>query len=86
MNIFVGNLSPDVTEGDLATLFSEFGQVKSTEIKREMFSGKTKGFGFVDMPGRRHSEAAITGLNGQDYMGQSLRVNEARERPVRGRR
>ena len=86
MNIFVGNLSPDATESDLAALFSKYGQVKSTEIKREMFSGKPKGFGFVDMPGRRHSEAAIIGLNGQDYMGQPLRVNEARERPVRGRR
>lgn len=86
MNIFVGNLSPEVTEADLAELFSKFGQVKTTEIKREMFSGKPKGFGFVDMPGRRHSLAAIAGLNGKDLMGQPLRVNEARERPQRGRR
>ncbi len=86
MNIFVGNLSPDVTEADLATLFSEYGQVKSTEIKREMFSGKTKGFGFVEMPGRRHSLAAIAGLNGKELMGQALRVNEAHDRPQRRRR
>ena len=86
MNIFVGNLSPEVTEADLAALFSEFGQVKAAEIKRELFSGKPKGFGFVEMPGRRHSLAAIASLNGRDLKGQPLRVNEARERPQRGRR
>jgi len=86
VNIFVGNLSPDVTEGDLAALFSPYGHVKSTEIKRDMFSGKTKGFGFVDMPGRWHSLAAIAGLDGKDLRGQPLRVNEARERPQRRRR
>ncbi len=52
MNIFVGNLSQEVTETDLAELFKQFGQVKSTEVKRELFSGVTKGFGFVEMPGR----------------------------------
>jgi RNA recognition motif-containing protein len=51
-----------------------------------MFSGKPKGFGFVEMPGRNHSLAAIAGLNGKDFKGQPLRVNEARERPERGRR
>ena len=86
MNIFVGNLAPEVTETDLAELFKAFGQVKSAEVKREMFSGKPKGFGFVEMPGRNHSLAAIAGLYGKDFKGQPLRVNEARERPERGRR
>ncbi|HUF22207.1 MAG TPA: hypothetical protein VMP00_15815 [Burkholderiales bacterium] len=86
MNIFVGNLAPEVTETDLMELFKPFGQVKSTEVKRDMFSGATKGFGFVDMPGRNHSLAAIAGLNGKDFKGQALRVNEAREFPARGRR
>lgn len=86
MNIFVGNLAPEVTETDLMELFKPFGQVKSTEVKRDMFSGATKGFGFVDMPGRNHSLAAIAGLNGKDLKGQPLRVNEAREFPARGRR
>jgi RNA recognition motif-containing protein len=86
MNIFVGNLAQEVTEADLATLFKPFGQVKSTQVKRDMFSGATKGFGFVEMPGRNHSLAAIAALNGKDFMGQPLRVNEAREAPVRGRR
>lgn len=86
MNIFVGNLAPEVTETDLMELFKPFGQVKSTEVKRDMFSGATKGFGFVDMPGRNHSLAAIAGLDGKDFKGQALRVNEAREFPARGRR
>lgn len=86
MNIFVGNLAQEVTEKDLADLFNPFGQVKSTEVKRDMFSGITKGFGFVEMPGRNHSLAAITALNGKDFKGQPLRVNEAHEFPTRGRR
>ena len=86
MNIFVGNLAQEVTEKDLADLFVPFGQVKSTEVKRDMFSGITKGFGFVEMPGRNHSLAAITALNGKDFKGQPLRVNEAHEFPARGRR
>ena len=86
MNIFVGNLSQEVTETDLAELFKQFGQVKSTEVKRDLFSGVTKGFGFVEMPGRAHSLAAIAGLDGKDFKGQPLRVNEAREFPARGRR
>jgi RNA recognition motif-containing protein len=86
MNIFVGNLAQEVTENDLAELFKPFGQVKSTEVKRDLFSGVTKGFGFVEMPGRNHSLAAITALNGKDFKGQPLRVNEAHEFPSRGRR
>jgi RNA recognition motif-containing protein len=86
MNIFVGNLAQEVTETDLADLFKPFGQVKSTEVKRDLFSGITKGFGFVEMPGRNHSLAAITALNGRDFKGQPLRVNEAHEFPARGRR
>jgi RNA recognition motif-containing protein len=86
MNLFVGNLAQEVTEKDLADLFSPFGQVKSTEVKRDMFTGVTKGFGFVEMPGRNHSLAAITALNGKDFKGQPLRVNEAHEFPTRGKR
>ncbi len=80
MEIFVGNLAPEVTETDLLEIFKPFGQVKSTEIKREMFTGTSKGFGFVDMPGKYHSIAAINGLNGKDLRGQPLRVNEAQSR------
>jgi RNA recognition motif-containing protein len=80
MNIYVGNLAPNVTEDQLMDAFKPFGQVKSAQIMRELFSGASKGFGFVEMPGKAHSLAAITGLNGKDFHGQALRVNEARPR------
>lgn len=86
MNIFVGNLGPDVTETDIAELFKPFGQVTSVELMRELFTGKLRGFGFVEMPGKQHSLAAIAGLNGKELAGRSLTVNEARPRPDRGRR
>jgi RNA recognition motif-containing protein len=78
MNIFVGNLAADVTEDHLLEAFKAFGQVKSAQVKRDMFSGTSKGFGFVEMPGKAHSLAAIAALNGKDFHGQPLRVNEAR--------
>jgi RNA recognition motif-containing protein len=84
MNIFVGNLAPNVTEDQLVEAFKEFGQVKSAEVKRELFTGTSKGFGFVEMPGKAHSLAAISALNGKDFHGQPLRVNEAH--PRNGRR
>ena len=86
MQIYVGNLGPDATETEIAELFKPFGQVKSVQLMREMFTGKLRGFGFVEMPGRAHSLAAIAGLNGKDLAGRPLKVNEARERPERGRR
>lgn len=86
MNIFVGNLGPDVTEAEIADLFRPFGQVGSVQLVRELFTGKGRGFGFVEMPGRQHSLAAIAGLNGRDLGGRPLKVNEARPRPERGRR
>ena len=84
MNIFVGNLAPEVTEDQLVEAFKAFGQVKSAQVMREMFSGASKGFGFVEMPGKQHSLEAIAALNGKDFYGRPLRVNEAR--PKVGRR
>lgn len=86
MNIFVGNLGPEATEAEIAELFKPFGQVTSVELMREMFTGKIRGFGFVEMPGKQHSLAAIAGLNGKEFAGRPLKVNEARPRPDRGRR
>ena len=83
MNIFVGNLAANVTEDQLLEAFKPFGQVKSAQVVRELFTGASKGFGFVEMPGKAHSQAAINGLNGKDFHGQPLRVNEARPRPGR---
>ena len=81
MNIYVGNLSQDVTEDDLRQAFAAFGEVSSVNIIKDKFSGETKGFGFVEMPAKADAEAAITGLNGQDIKGRAVNVNEARPRP-----
>ncbi|HZP87742.1 MAG TPA: RNA-binding protein [Burkholderiales bacterium] len=78
MNIYVGNLAANITEEQLVEAFKVFGQVKSVQVMRELFTGQSKGFGFVEMPGKAHSIAAINGLNGKDFHGQPLRVNEAR--------
>ncbi len=78
MNIYVGNLSPDVKEEDLKNLFSNYGQVKEVKIIRDMFSQQSKGFGFIEMPGQAEAQNAISQLNTQDLMGKKLVVNEAR--------
>ena len=86
MNIFVGNLALEVTEAQLTELFKQFGEVKSVEVARIMFTGVSRGFGFVEMPGRKHSLAAIAGLHGKDLAGRPLNVNEARPRIEHRRR
>lgn len=86
MNIFVGNLAPEVTEAQLSELFKQFGEVKSVQVARAMFTDVSKGFGFVEMPGKRHSLAAIDGLNGKDLAGRPLRVNEAQPKIEHRRR
>lgn len=78
MNIFVGNLTNDVTEEDLTNLFSEYGQVKEVKIIRDMFTQQTKGFGFVEMPGLSEAQKAIDGINTKEFKGKKLVVNEAR--------
>lgn len=80
MNIYVGNLSQDVTDDDLQGLFSEFGQVKSVKVIRDMFSGESKGFGFVEMPGQSEAQKAMDELNTKEVKGKKLVVNEARPR------
>ncbi len=72
MNIFVGNLTNDVTEEDLTNLFSEFGQVKSVKIIRDMFTQQTKGFGFVEMPGLSEAQKAINDINTKEFKGKKL--------------
>jgi len=83
MNIYVGNLSRQVSEEDLRQAFEAFGQVASTTIIKDKFSGESRGFGFVEMPARSEAQAAIAGLNGQELKGRTLTVNEARPRPER---
>ncbi|RJP78426.1 MAG: RNA-binding protein [Candidatus Zixiibacteriota bacterium] len=80
MNIYVGNLSRDVTEDDLRDAFATHGFVQSVNIIKDRFSGEPRGFGFVEMPSKAEAQAAIDGLNGHDLKGQKLTVNEARPR------
>lgn len=84
MNIFVGNLAADVTEEDLKKLFSEYGNISSVKVIKDMFSGTSKGFGFVEMPGQAQAQKAISELNTQDLKGKKITVNEARPRGEKG--
>ncbi len=86
MNIFVGNLAPDVTEAQLAELFKTYGEVKSVQVARALFTDAPRGFAFVEMPGKQASLAAIAGLNGRELAGRSLKVNEARPKVEHRRR
>ncbi|UCG61341.1 MAG: RNA-binding protein [Candidatus Zixiibacteriota bacterium] len=84
MNIYVGNLSYDTAEEDLRQAFENFGQVSSVNIITDKYSGRSRGFGFVEMATKEEGEAAITGLNGQELHGRKLNVNEARPKQDRG--
>ena len=85
MNIYVGNLSPDVTGDDLRQAFEAFGQVTSANVITDKFSGESRGFGFVEMPSKEEATAAIAGMNGKDIKGKAVSVNEARPRVERPR-
>ncbi|MEO8399599.1 MAG: RNA-binding protein [Ignavibacteriaceae bacterium] len=78
MNIYVGNLSKEVNDDDLQNLFAEFGNVKSVKVIKDLFSGESKGFGFVEMPGTAEAQKAIETLNTKDLKGKKIVVNEAR--------
>jgi RNA recognition motif-containing protein len=80
MNIYVGNLSYEVTEEDLQEAFEAFGQVESVKIIKDRFSGESKGFGFVEMPAKAEAQSAIEDLNGKELKGRTLNVSEARPR------
>jgi cold-inducible RNA-binding protein len=80
MKIYVGNMSYDTTEEDLHLACKEFGKVISAAIIKDKFSGKTKGFAFVEMSSKAEGQAAIDGLNGKELKGRELSVNEARPR------
>jgi RNA recognition motif-containing protein len=78
VEIYVGNLSYDTSERDLSKAFENFGKVASVRIIKHKFSGKSKGFGFVEMPVRPQAEAAIKALHSRDMAGRKLVVNEAK--------
>lgn len=80
MNIYVGNLSKPVNENDLRETFQAFGEVATTSIIKDKFSGESRGFGFIEMPNKDEAEKAISMLNGKDLKGRTATVNEAKPR------
>ena len=80
MNIYVGNLSYELTEDDLKQAFGEFGTVASVKIIMDRYTGRSKGFGFVEMANAEEANAAITAINGVEIDGRTLTVSEARAR------
>ena len=84
MNIYIGNLSREVTEEELKQEFTAFGEVTSVAIIKDKYSGQSRGFGFVEMPSKSEGEAAIAGLKGQTLKERTLDVAEARPRSDKG--
>jgi cold-inducible RNA-binding protein len=84
MRLYVGNLSYNISNQQLEELFAQYGQVKSAQVIVDRDSGRSKGFGFVEMIDANQARAAIEGLNLKEIDGRSLTVNEARPREERG--
>ena len=80
MNIYVGNLPFEITEDSLQVTFTEYGEVATARVITDRMTGRSRGFGFVEMPDNDQAEAAIKALNGKDFDGRTLTVNEARPR------
>ena len=85
MNIYVGNLSRDVSEVELREAFSAYGEVTTASVIKDKFSGESRGFGFVEMPNREEAMKAISSQNGKSLKGRTVSVNEARPRTDRPR-
>jgi RNA recognition motif-containing protein len=85
MNIYVGNLSFEVSAENLRQAFEAFGQVISARIVKDKYSGQPRGFGFVEMLEQAQAQAAIKSLNGKELLGKQMSVNEARPRTDQGR-
>lgn len=80
MNIYVGNLSYDATDETIKQAFESFGEVTSARVIKDKYTGKSRGFGFVEMPGQSQALTAIKSLNGKELLGKQISVNEARAR------
>jgi RNA recognition motif-containing protein len=86
MDIYVGNLPYKAADEDLKGLFAVHGEVASARVVTDRVTGQSKGFGFVEMPDRDSAQKAIEALNGYDFMGRKLRVNESQPKPREDRR
>lgn len=84
MSIYVGNLSYEVTEDDLSSVFAEYGTVKRVQVPTDRETGRMRGFAFVEMAAEAEEAAAIDALDGAEWMGRSLKVNKAKPREDRG--
>ncbi len=84
MSIYVGNLSYEVKEADLSAVFAEYGSVKRVQLPTDRETGRMRGFGFVEMSTDTEEDAAITALDGAEWMGRDLKVNKAKPREDRG--
>lgn len=92
MNIYIGNLSYKTTEDTLKTMFAEFGEIESLKLIKDRFSGRTKGYGFIEMPSNSEADQAIKALNGNRIDGNHIKVRPAdsgrkrrKKRPFRRR-
>jgi len=84
MSIYVGNLSYDVTDADLTSVFAEYGSVKRVQLPVDRETGRMRGFGFVEMSADSEETVAIEALDGAEWMGRDLKVNKAKPREDRG--
>jgi RNA recognition motif-containing protein len=87
MNLYIGNLPYGVTEDDIRAKFSEFGELASIDLVMDRFTGESKGFGFIAYASNSDADKAIKTMNGAQFGGRTLKVNQAkpREKQVRGR-
>jgi RNA recognition motif-containing protein len=83
MSIYVGNLSYEVTEAELNSVFAEYGSVKRVQLPTDRETGRMRGFGFVEMGAEAEEQSAIDALDGAEWMGRSLKVNKAKPREDR---
>jgi len=85
MNIYVGNLSSDITDETIRGAFESFGEVTSARVIKDKYNGQSRGFGFVEMLAQSQAQTAIKSLNGKELLGKQISVKEARPRADQGR-
>jgi RNA recognition motif-containing protein len=85
-NLYVGNLSYDTTEETLRTLFAEYGEIESVNLITDRYTGRSRGFAFVEMATEESAQEAMSSLSGRQVDGRELKVDEAKPRPTRERR
>lgn len=86
MNIYIGNLAFNITEESLRSMFEAFGEIESAKVIKDRFTGRSKGFGFVEMPSNSEADQAIKALNGKFIEGRNIKVNQANPGGKKSRR